>query len=71
MKLELGTLRWTVEVKDGNLTLHMAVLQDNFAELRTHIPDGAYSWLMTMDVDKADKADEMPEEWRKSTYKGP
>lgn len=58
MKLELGTLQMTIEVKNGELqhnTPRLDVLQNNLEELAAHVPDGTYKWVLVLDVDKAEK----------------
>lgn len=56
-RVEFGTLKWTMEIKDGRPTLHMQVLQDNYAEAAPLVPDGKYSWIMVMDLDTAEKSE--------------
>lgn len=63
MKIEVGAFKWMVAFKGGELqrgSPRIDILQDNLKEVAAQIPDGEYSWVLVMDLDKAEKK-ELPD----------
>jgi hypothetical protein len=61
MKIEIGTLKCSLAFKGGELqygTPRIDILQDNVREVAAHVPDGEYSWVLVLDLEKAEKNEE-------------
>lgn len=57
-RIELGTIGFEVEVKNGDAVLgsqQFQVLQNNMREVGPLVPDGKYKWALILDLEKAEK----------------
>lgn len=58
MKIELGTIQFTAEFKNGGLqrgSPKLDILQDNIQEVSKLVPDGVYKWTLCLALDAAEK----------------
>lgn len=59
-RIELGAIGFQVEVKNGDVVFgsqEMQILQNNMKEVGSKVPDGTYTWVLILDLDKAAKKD--------------
>lgn len=59
-RIELGAIGFQVEVKNGDVVFgsqEMQILQNNVREVGSKVPDGKYTWVLILDLDKAAKKD--------------
>lgn len=59
-RIELGAIGFQVEVKNGDVVFgshEMQILQNNMKEVGSKVPDGKYTWVLILDLDKAAKQD--------------
>lgn len=57
-RIELGAIGFQVEVKNGDVVFgsqEMQILQNNMREVGSKVPDGRYTWVLILDLDKAGK----------------
>lgn len=55
-KIELGTIEFSAEFENSELKpggFRIDFLQDNLKEIAKLVPDGNYSWVLTLDLDRA------------------